>query len=490
MLQAGLRVWQLLPVHEVASGQNSPYTVASAMAIDPTYLSIPLIPEFEAAGGADALETAAAGLLQHLRASPAIDFWGVRMLKDRVLRQCFKRFVEQEWARASDRAAQFRTFQSEHAWWLADYALYRAVHHVSGGLAWTSWEPGVRHREPHALGRARSELRQEVLYREYLQWLAHGQWQAARLEARGVRLFGDLPFTVASDSADSWANQDLFTLDGTVGAPPDAFSETGQNWGLPPFNWRAMREAGYEWFRARSARSAQLYDGLRVDHVVGLFRTWVFPADESPRHFDPADEPEQTQQGETVLRRIVEAGLDVIAEDLGTIPDFVRAALERMGLPGYKVLRWERHWHTPGMPFRDPLEYQSRSVATTGTHDTETLATWWEGLDPADRAAVLDIPSLGRVLDSAGIAPGGAFTPALRDAILEVLYASGSNLLVLPYQDVFGWTDRINVPATFDDRNWTIRLRWPVDTLGQHADAVERQQALLEWGSRYGRAGG
>ncbi len=489
MLQAGLRMWQFLPVHEVAPGQNSPYTVSSAMAIDPIYLSIPLIPEFERAGGEAALDAASAGLLARVRSAHAIDYTGVRTLKDRVLRRSFDRFFEQEWVRASDRAAALKAFATDHAWWLDTYALFRAIHHVSGGLAWPDWQPALRDREPRAVERARFELSREVLYRQYLQFLAHGQWQAARSEARGVRLFGDFPFTVARDSADLWAEQDLFSLDATVGAPPDAFSETGQNWGLPVFKWRALRDTGYEWFRARAVRSAQLYDGLRVDHVVGLFRTWIFPADGSPRYFDPHDEPEQKAQGEAVLARIAEAGLQIIAEDLGTIPDFVREDLGRMRIPGYRVLRWERHWHTPGIPFRDPIDYPAASLATTGTHDTEPLTTWWEQLSAADRSAVLEIPSLRRLVDSSGAAGDGTFSAPLRDAILRVLYASGSDLLVLPYQDVFGWTDRINVPATVDDLNWTTRLRWPIDTLDRQPEARERQSALREWGRRYDRAG-
>jgi 4-alpha-glucanotransferase len=487
MRAAGLRLWQLLPVHETAPGQNSPYTVLSAMAIDPIYITIPLVPEFETLGGEAGLDAAASGLLAHLRASASIDYFGVRTLKERVLRRCFERFVEREWARDSGRAAELRAFSAQHSEWLADYALFRAIHHASGGQAWTLWEPEIRDRDPRALAAARSQMRMDVLYREYLQWLAHSQWQASRIEARAVRIFGDFPFTVAGDSADVWAGRQLFSLHGTVGAPPDAFSETGQNWGLPAFRWDALRDTGYRWFAARAARTSQLFDGFRVDHVVGLFRTWTIPEDGGLRHFEPAGEPNQIAQGEAVLQAIVDCGAQVVAEDLGTIPDFARAALERLGIPGYKVLRWERRWHSPGTPFRDPLEYPVCSLATTGTHDTETLATWWTELSVDDRSAVLEIPSLRRLGGNAAGGAGTEFTPEVRDALLEVLFASGSDLLVLPYQDVFGWTERINVPAIVDDRNWTTRLRWAVDTLDQQPEAIERQSALREWSSRYGR---
>src|SRR5262249_36420775 len=147
------------------------------------------------------------------------------------------------------------------------------------------------------------------------------------------------------------------------------------------------------------------------------------------------------------------AGAEIIAEDLGIVPDFVRASLTRMGVPGYRVFRWERHWHTPGQPFRDPLEYPATSVATSGTHDTEPLVTWWEHASDEDRRKIADL-SVVRRLDSGRDITIAPYQTEVRDVLLETLYASGSDLLLLPIQDAFGWRDRVNEPATVTESNW------------------------------------
>ena len=181
---------------------------------------------------------------------------------------------------------------------------------------------------------------------------------------------------VTLDSADVWSRRHDFILDASVGTPPDAFSETGQEWGLPPYDWNAARKNDYEWLRMRARRFADLYDGFRIDHLVGFYRTYVRPLDGGAPYFLPAEEREQRELGETVMRIMIDTGADVSVEDLGTVPDFVRESIARLALPGYKVLRWE-----PG----NPTTYPPNSVAMTGTHDTEPLAVWWESLTADER---------------------------------------------------------------------------------------------------------
>ena len=486
MRGAGLRLLQVLPLNEMAPGQASPYSAVSAMALDPIFISVPDVPDFHELGGEDALDTAARGLLDHARAARAVDYWTVRTLKDRALRAAFRRFLRHEWAATSARAERLRAFIGGQGWWLDDYALFRAALHLSEGRPWTAWPAALRDREKGALSAFRRESAQEILFRQYLQWIAHEQWSAARQQSPGLRVSGDFPFGVAADSADVWVNQDLFSFDGTVGAPPDAFSEDGQNWQLPVYRWDVIRARGYAWFGARARRASDLFDLFRVDHVVGLFRSWIFPRDGRAPHFEPRDETAQIAQGGAALRAIMGGGAAVIAEDLGTIPDFVRTALAELDLPGYRVMRWERFWDEPGRPFINPAEYPARSVATTGTHDTETLAAWWQGADDGERTAALTVAATAW-RDAPPPADGEALPPSVRDALLEALFASGSDLLTLPVQDAFGWTDRINVPALIDESNWTWRLPWPVDRLEAQPEAVERQQALRRWSERHAR---
>jgi 4-alpha-glucanotransferase len=155
-------------------------------------------------------------------------------------------------------------------------------------------------------------------------------------------------------------------------------------------------------------------------------------------------------------------------------------------VPGFRVFRWERLWHDEGQPFRDPADYPAVSVATTGTHDTEPMAIWWDGLPADERQKVAAVGTIQRITGSSGLS-ARAFTPAVRDALLEGVFASGSDLVLLPIQDVFGWRDRINEPATVTAENWTFRLPWPVDRLGEEPEARERQEQLRAWVHRYFR---
>jgi len=489
--RAGQDLLQLLPINEMAVGQRSPYSAMSAMAIDPIFISVHQVEDFEAAGGVEAMTGEWRNALARARRSPAVDYGLVRRVKEPALRLAFARFREQESARSSARAAAWSAWCSEQAWWLDDYALFRALHAFEQERPWSDWPEGLASRNRAAMAAARRKHHAEILYRSWLQWVADLQWRAARQAAKPVSLLGDLPFMVDGDSADVWGHADEFDLDAAVGAPPDAFSEDGQNWGLPVYRWEVLRERGFDWLRQRAQRSADLYDGYRVDHLVGFYRTYVFPRDGGDAYFTPEDEDEQLGLGETVLRVFAQPGSRLIAEDLGTIPDFVRASLARLGIPGYKVFRWERDWEERSKPYRDAAAYEAASVATTGTHDTETVAQWWDGLDEEERESVLEAPGIPeRLGEDEAVAVVEGFTPALRDVLLEVLFASGSDFLLLPVQDVFGWRDRINVPASQGDHNWNWRLPWPVDTLATQPEAAERAERLAAWSRRWRRAAG
>jgi 4-alpha-glucanotransferase len=160
-----------------------------------------------------------------------------------------------------------------------------------------------------------------------------------------------------------------------------------------------------------------------------------------------------------VLEIFKATGATLMAEDLGTVPDFVRASLERLGVPGSKVLRWERRWHDDGHPFIDPADYPEVSVAMTGTHDTETMADWWDDSDTGERAAMLALP----LLRARGLDPGEPWSDRVRDALLDLIRTTSSAELFMPAQDLFGWRERINTPGTTGAHNWTWRLPWPID---------------------------
>ena len=485
---AGLRVLQLLPLNEMARGGTSPYSATSAMAIDPIFIRVAAVPEFAAIGGEITLPSADRALLDEARRSSRVEYQPIRRLKDAAFALSFERFCEEEWRRDTARAVSLRAFIASQTWWLDDYALFRAIHRREQDRPWTEWPEPLRRRDRDALERTRQEIWADVLYHQYLQWLADSQWREARAAAaaNGVALFGDLPFMVDCDSADVWARQDEFHLGVSIGAPPDAFSATGQDWGMPAYRWDAVAASDFGWLRDRARRTSDLYDGYRVDHLVGFYRTYARPHDGHEPFFTPDQEERQLALGERVLAVLREPGVEIIAEDLGIVPDFVRASLMRLGVPGFRVFRWERYWHWEGQPFRDPFEYPALSVAASGTHDTEPMATWWDHASPDERSKVHDLPTIQWLTGGAGL-PIGPYDPIIRDVLLEALFASRSDLLLIVVQDVFGWRDRINEPATVNDRNWTFRLPWPCDRLNEVPVAVERQSTLRAWAGRHGR---
>lgn len=453
------RFLQLLPVNECSPGEASPYSAISAFALDPVYLGLRELPdldgdEFRWPGGADPTGDGA-----------PIARSAIREAKLAALTGAWARFRTTELAAQSERARAFLAFRERERFWLDDYAIFRALKERHGWGSWQEW-PAEAAAAPAALAAQRDDtLADRAAFFAYVQWLAFRQWTRVRAELHdlGVALKGDVAFVLRMDSADGWAHQDLFVRGWEVGAPPDDFSASGQKWGLPLYNWPRHRETGFAWWRQRIRQAAQLYDLFRIDHVVGLFRTYAMPLDgHGAGVFHPAQESAQIEQGEAFLAMVREECGDAqpIAEDLGVIPPFVRQALGRFGVPGYKVLRWERD----DSHFRDPRTFDALSVATTGTHDTTTVVQWWAELprDQRERFSAdlhLALP--------AGALESGSLDGAARRALLGRLYESGSRYAVAPVQDLFGWPDRINVPMTVGDGNWNFRLPFEFDERGE-----------------------
>ena len=468
---AGQRLVQVLPTHELSHGETSPYGALSAFAIDPIYISVDAIPDLDAAAIAKRLGDEGLAELDRVRRSPSVDYETVRHLKKRAFAEAFTRFrsKELEDGNSGERARAFFAFIEREGAWLRDHALYMALRASHDNHGWSTWPHEERDREPTILMLAKARrddggIGTRVLEQMYLQWIAHEQWQAARvgLKKLGVALMGDMPFIVGSESADVWAHRDQFRTDVSLGAPPDEFAKGGQSWGLPAYDWSAMDADGLAWLRMRAKHAAALYDRFRIDHLVGFFRQWVQKEGEAGE-FIPADEKSQKARGEKVLRAISEAAGPgaVIAEDLGVIPPFVRQTMTRLGLPGYKVLPWEKDEHFMS---RDPREFPELSVATWSTHDTQPITAWWDDLEPWERerlaaldAIPLDLPEEAREL-----------------ALLKLLFSARSELTLVLVNELLGDKARINTPGTVNDKNWTWRLPRPIEDLADDPKLVER----------------
>ena len=468
---AGCSLWQVLPLNEVSPGQDSPYAASSSCALEPVHVDLDALEDLDGLTDGERRE------LDRLRADSRVDFEAYRRVKRSAVSRAFGRFRGEK---GSARQKSFARFREDQRGWLDDWTLYRALHEERR-KSWRDWEPELRDRDPAALDAAKARLGDKLDELAYLQWVADEQWRRGRQEANalGVRIAGDLPFMVAEDSADVWEFQRFFRFDATVGVPPDAYSADGQDWGLPVPRWEEMRAEGDPWLHQRATRAAELYDAFRVDHVVGLYRTYVRPLDKSRApYFIPGEVPLQKEQGERILALLGERA-EVLAEDLGTVPDFVRKSLVAMEIPGTKVLRWE---NDRGVP-RDLTRVSRVNVVVTGTHDTESLRTWWESLEDWERDLQLAQPLLQRLRGP----DQRKFTPETKTALLELAYASACDALLTPVTDALGWSDRMNTPGTVGPHNWTFRLPWRLAEMERQPETVAVARELAHLAEKYGR---
>ena len=481
-----LHLLQMLPLYETAPQETSPYQALSGFALDPVFLSLHEWEDFKMSAAAQEKFSSPSVRreLEKWRASREVCFESIRALKYPLQRLAFEHFKKNEWDRQSARASAFQAFMDEKSDWLDDYALFRLLKEKNQWRHWIEWPIPFRNRHHDAIEALKAEEKETLLFIKYLQWALREQWKKVREHAVGknILLMGDLPFLVSRDSADVWSHQELFSEEDSVGAPPDAFSETGQDWGLPLFLWEEMKKKDFFWWRMRIREVRRLYDLIRLDHVVGFYRVWVISKKEKP-HFVPSEETEQVERGRELLNAIVQETGDCIpvAEDLGVIPRFVYNTLDQFGIAGHKVLRWQKE----DQRFHDPKAYPFVSLATTGTHDTSALAAWWNEIPPGEREAFLEMLNGKRKFS-----PEGPFSHRLQEKILDRLMASGSGLVIFPIQDVFGSTNQINIPATVGPHNWRYRLPVTVSELDQISPYKEKAKFLKRLIHRHKRYSG
>lgn len=473
----GFRLLQLLPAYELTRGETSPYGARTGFGLDPIYLSIEALAEVDVDLVRGALGAEGQNELARLRGLPQIDYTGVRALKMKVLEKAFARFMEREWSHDSARAKELRAFGEREAAWEDDLALYVALREEHQEHSWEIWEMPLRLRDPQTLAEARARLETRIVFHRYLQWQLWEQWAAAKaaLEKLGMVLMGDLPFVVCRESSDVWAHARLFQHDMSLGAPPDGFSPDGQDWGLPPYNWAELAQQDHAWLRARAGHASRLYHAFRVDHVVGYFRQYVRKPGELGT-FDPKDETEQAKHGRVVLEAMLDAtrGCEIIAEDLGVIPPFAREILTALGLPGYKVLPWEKDEKEA---LRSPDTFPELSVATWSTHDTAPLKAWWPELPAADQARFLALVELD----------ADAPWDKVEEALFRLLFSATSRLALVLAPEVLGEESRINTPGSVGRENWTYRLPKTLEALATDAATVGRMtrfRAMLAASSR------
>ena len=437
LADAGFGVWQMLPLGPTHS-DGSPYQCLSVHAGDPRYINLALLEEH--------------GWLQPASGQPdGSPEAGVVELRLRRLNEARVQFRAGGGELSMDGEGEAAEFRRRHRYWLEDFALYMALRREKGEQPWWEWPAGERDRVPAALDQARERLCDAMEQVVFEQYLFFHQWDQLRRHgtARGITFFGDMPIFVAHDSAEVWANRELFAIneqghaEAVAGVPPDYFSETGQFWGNPHYDWKRLEETGFDWWLRRLATQLELFDFVRLDHFRGLAAYWSIPATAETAmegHWEPAP-------GQAFLEAVSErfGQVPLVAEDLGVITEDVDALREAFHLPGMKILQFafDSDAHNPYLPHH----HVPNGVVYTGTHDNDTTVGWYTALEPAIQARIADY--LGQ--------PGeGMPWPLLRSAL-----ASVAGLAILPMQDLLGLDGghRMNTPGVAEG-NWQWRFEW------------------------------
>lgn len=444
LVSAGQSYWQVLPLSPTGYG-DSPYQGLSAFAGNPLLISPGKLAE---AGHLSEADLADAPSFPQ----DEVDFKSVTSYKSDVLEHAFTNFQK---GTHEEQAADFTSFCEEQARWLDDYALFIALKKTHQLQPWHEWEPDLAGRAPEALARAREALADEIQYEKYQQWQFFTQWLALKRYAnqRGIKIIGDIPIFVSLDSADVWANTDLFHLDEHLqpvvvsGVPPDYFSETGQLWGHPLYRWDVMEGRGYAWWINRFRMAFTQADVVRIDHFRGFYNYWAVPAEEETaingewRYGPGAD---------LFYALTDELGqVSIIAEDLGDFDEESRAAIddlqETFGYPGMKVLQFA-FGSGPDDLFL-PHNFCSDWVVYTGTHDNDTVVGWYENTSSASERDYAR-----QYLSSDGSDIAWDF--------IRLAWASTADTAMTTVQDLLslGNEARINMPGTVGPPNWRWRL--------------------------------
>ena len=434
--EAGQAYWQILPLGPTGYG-DSPYQSFSTFAGNPYYIDLELLIEDGYLSKADCEKYDFGDNPEY------IDYEKIYFSRFKVLRKAYENSNI-----TKDDA--FLEFVRKNGYWLEDYALYMAVKNSFDGISWIEWDEDIKLRKEEALTAYREKYKDEIKFYMFQQFLFVKQWSTlkAYANAKGIKIIGDIPIYVAFDSADTWANPELFQLDDTctpiavAGCPPDAFSRTGQLWGNPLYRWGYHKETGYAWWMKRIAYCYELYDAVRIDHFRGFDEYYAIPYGDSTAEFGKWEKGPGYDIFRIMKKQLGKKA--VIAEDLGFLTDTVRSLVKKSGYPGMKVLQFAFDSREESDYL--PHNYDANSVVYTGTHDNDTVLGWFRSMNRRDRAFAKRYLNIRSNKD-------------VQWEFIRAAMASVSNTCIIPMQDYLGLGSeaRINVPSTLGT-NWKWRM--------------------------------
>ncbi len=448
----GTSVWQTLPLN-MPHNDGSPYQCLSAHAGNPAFIDLQQLIE---AGYIHALD------LQAYKADPTL------AQHQKLFEKAF--CVASLHPESIDYMA-YKNFCRKQSLWLNDFALFLVLRQRFNQSSWNSWPVAYKKRDLETLNLAKKQYAHDIAVIKFTQYIFFKQWSALKAYANqhDIAMFGDIPIFVAFDSADVWANPDLFKLDKrcnmtvVAGVPPDYFSSNGQRWGNPHYNWRAMKKEGFKWWLARMSTQNSMFDMVRIDHFRGLEAAWEIPAKE-----DTAINGKwQVAPGNLLLAAIKKRfkKMCLVAEDLGIITDEVNELRHVYKMPGMKILQFAFGGGDDNLYL--PQNIEANSVVYTGTHDNDTTLGWYQRLEENAKN------HLHSVLNND--------EPDMPNALIDMAFASRADLAIVPMQDILALdsTNRMNTPGTLGG-NWLWRFDWSELT-------SERQQRFADAVQRYGR---
>lgn len=440
LVEAGQKIWQILPLGPTSYG-DSPYQSFSTFAGNPYFIDLEQLMKLGYISKADCEGV-------NFGTNPEyVDYGQMYANRFPILRKAYDAAL----SKGMQQEEGYRKFMEENAYWITDYALYMAVKASFDNICWTDWDEDIRLRKPEAVQAYTEKYTYEMGFYYFQQYMFHIQWKELKEYANdnGIEIVGDIPIYVAFDSADTWANPELFQLDeenlpiGVAGCPPDAFSENGQLWGNPLYKWEYHKETHFEWWMKRIAHCYEMYDIVRIDHFRGFDEYWFVPyGDETAQNGKWLPGP-GIALFETMKEVLGEK--KVIAEDLGFLTESVLELVDNTGFPGMKVLQFAFGGGADNAYL--PHNHKKNSIVYTGTHDNETTVGWYWNLDEHTRKHVKDYFD---ITDETKV----------NWTFIRAALSSVADTVVIPMQDYLGLGNeaRINTPSTLGS-NWEWRMK-------------------------------